>query len=60
MNLDATILHEAGKKSLKSKWVPYELTMDQQEKRFNACVRLFESYSRNKLDLERIVTCDEK
>ena len=54
------ILHEAGKQWLKSKWVPHELTMDQQGKRFNACVDLFGRYSRNELNLEHIVACDEK
>ncbi|PZQ93416.1 MAG: hypothetical protein DI539_31720, partial [Flavobacterium psychrophilum] len=55
-----TILHEAGKKCLKSKWVPYDLTMDQQTKRFDACIRLFERYRRGTLNLEHVVTCNER
>lgn len=54
------ILREAGKRWLKSKWVPYELTTAQKQKRFDACSRLFERYSNDQLDLEQIVTCDEK
>jgi histone-lysine N-methyltransferase SETMAR len=54
------ILQEAGKNYLKSKWVPHELTMPQQTKRFNACVQLLERHSEDRLDLRDIVTCDEK
>ncbi|PZR20713.1 MAG: hypothetical protein DI538_30100, partial [Azospira oryzae] len=54
------ILQEAGKHYLKSKWVPHELIMPQQTKRFNACVQLLERHSEDRLDLRDIVTCDEK
>ena len=54
------ILQEAGKQWLKAKWVPYDLTMEQQTKRFDACIRLSERYRRGNLELEQIVTCDEK
>jgi histone-lysine N-methyltransferase SETMAR len=45
---------------LKSKWVPHELNEAQKQKRFDAATRLFERYSNDELDLEQIVTCDEK
>ncbi|XP_065645695.1 histone-lysine N-methyltransferase SETMAR-like [Hydra vulgaris] len=54
------IFHKAGRKCLKSKCVPYELTDAQKKKRFDACNRVFERYSNDQLDLEQIVTCDEK
>ncbi|KAJ1351428.1 hypothetical protein KIN20_007427 [Parelaphostrongylus tenuis] len=54
-----TILHEAGLRSLKSKWVPHDFTMDQQTTRFEICLELSERYRRGNLDLQHIVTCDE-
>ena len=54
------ILHEAGKKWLKSKWVPHELTDAQKQKRLDVATRLFDRYSSDQLSLEYIVTCDEK
>ena len=54
------ILHEAGKKRLKSKWVLHELTDEQKQKRLDVATRLFERYSSDQLSLAHIVTCDEK
>lgn len=53
-------LQEAGKKCLKTKWVPHELTDVQKQKRFDAATRLLEQFNNGNLDLDCILTCDEK
>lgn len=45
---------------MKSKWIPKELNEVQKQKRLDVCTRLFEKWSNDQLDLEQIVTCDEK
>jgi histone-lysine N-methyltransferase SETMAR len=52
-------LHEMGKIQKVGKWVPYELTERQKEKRKTTCEILFESHQRKSF-LHRIITGDEK
>jgi histone-lysine N-methyltransferase SETMAR len=59
---DKTILihlNQIGKIKKLGKWVPYELTEQQQQTRVDACINLLNRHT-NEGILNRIVTCDEK
>lgn len=53
------ILHELGKRNIKSRWVPHELNENQKKARVNAAEHLL-ARQKSQPFLDLIVTCDEK